>query len=291
MVLPLNVFSQKRLLMSQYVHNRYTINSAFAGSRETLSLMGSYRKQWTSVPNSPNAQFFSAHAPLKADNMALGLTMFNEEFAITQNTGVSFAYTYRISDWGNKLAFSINGGVISTKSMWSEVTISNPNDPAFGENETGADPQIGFGVAWYGQKFFAGFSIADFLYNNPIDSESSFFEPLKTDYIFTGGYLFSANSYLKIQPSFLYRLNPDEYSIIDFSVSAIIYDLLWAGLTYRNNKETIAMIGWQITPQLRFAYSYDYPSGDLGTFNNGNHEVTLQFDFGYRFMTTSPKFF
>lgn len=89
----------------------------------------------------------------------------------------------------------------------------------------------------------------------------------------------------------LLRFNPDEYTLLDISATAIFQDIIWTGLTYRNNKEITAMVGWQVTPQFRFAYSYDYPTGDLGTLNNGNHEVSIQFDFGYKIPTASPKFF
>ncbi len=291
-IITLTVSSQKKMIMSQYMHNRYAIDPAFAGSHEVLSVFGSYRKQWTSVPKSPQAMFFSAHAPLKNEKIALGMILFNEEFAIAKNTGVSLAYAYRLNVGNqNKLAFSISAGFTSLRSMWNNVTLDEPNDPAFGENESEIDPQVGFGIAWYGNDFFAGFSISDLLYKNSINPESPIFEPSKSDYILTGGYLFRVNNFLKVQPSMLFRLNPDEYTLLDVSATAIFQDIILAGLTYRNNKEIIAMAGWQITPQLRFAYSFDYPTGDLGTLNNGNHEVSLQFDFGYKILTTSPKFF
>lgn len=292
MALPLSVTSQKKLTLSHYMHNQFAINPAFAGSREVLTLFGSYRKQWTSVPNAPQSMFFSAHAPLKNEKIALGMTLLNEEFAIAKNTGFSLAYTYRINvNHRQKLSFSINGGLISSRTSWSEVSLADPNDPAFGENETELDPQIGFGVAWYGREFFAGFSVSDLFYKNAIDPESPFFEPAKSDYMVTGGYLFQVNNWLSLQPSMLLRFNPDEYTLLDVSAAAIFQNTIWTGLTYRNNKEIVAMVGWQITPQLRFAYSFDYPSGDLGSLNNGNHEVSLQFDFGYKIPATSPKFF
>jgi type IX secretion system PorP/SprF family membrane protein len=292
LTIPASVFSQKKMIVSQYMHNRYAINPAFAGSREVLSLHGSYRKQWVSAPNSPEAQFFTAHAPLKNDNIALGLTLFNEKYAIAKNTGFALAYAYRINA-GNqtKLAFSINAGMVSSKTQWDDVTRETPDDPAFGENETVVDPQVGFGVAWYGNNFFSGFSISDLFYKNAVDPESPFFEPSKSDYVLTGGYLFKATSAIKLQPSVLVRFNPDEFTLIDYSATAIIQNLIWTGLTYRSNKELIAMVGWQVTPQLRFAYSFDYPTGDLANMSSGNHEVSIQFDFGYKVRTISPKFF
>lgn len=290
--MPISALSQKKLILGQYMHNRYAINPAFAGSREVLSMFASYRKQWTSVPNSPQSQYFSAHSPLKNEKVAIGMVLFNEEFAISKNSGISLSYTYRLNVGNNnKLALSINGGFISAQTMWGKVDLIDINDPAFGENETDIDPQAGFGIAWYDDNFFTGFSISDLLYNNSLDPDSPFFSPSKSDYIVTSGYLYKVNENIKLQPSMLLRYNPDEYTLLDISATAIYRDMIWLGLTYRNNKEISTMAGWQVTPQLRFAYSYDYPSGDLSTLNNGNHEISLQFDFGYKIPTSCPRFF
>lgn len=285
-------FAQKKLPMSQYMHNQFAINPAFAGSRETMTMFAGYRKQWINVPNSPYAQFLSAHAPLKNDNIALGFTLFNEKFAIAQNTGFSAAYTYRIRmENDSRLAFSINAGFVSSKTGWDDIMLLEPGDDAFGESETQIDPQAGFGIAWYNSRFFAGFSISDLFYKSAFEKESPFFEPSKTDFLITAGYIFAPEQAVSFQPSALLRFNSEESTILDLSANIIIHKLVWTGLTYRTNQEWIAHLGWQVSPQFRVAYSYDYPTGDLGFLNNGSHEVSIQFDFGYKIQTVSPKFF
>ena len=74
--------------------------------------------------------------------------------------------------------------------------------------------------------------------------------------------------------------------------ATIIYDnMIWLGASYRTTKEYVALVGYQITPQLRFSYSFDYTTGDLATYNNGTHEIALQFDFGFKVNSPNPKFF
>jgi type IX secretion system PorP/SprF family membrane protein len=288
----LSSLAQQSLSMSQYMHNQYAINPAFAGSREVITAYLGYRKQWAGMPSSPNSQFFSAHAPLKNESLAVGLTFFNEEITIAKNTGFSLAYAYRINLEGRKrLAFSINGGAISSTSSWDNVRLINPEDNAFGAKESELSPLLGFGMAWYSNTFFTGFSVPDLFYKNSFDEDSPFFNPAQTNFIITGGYLYRFSPLLAMQPSALIRINPNKSSVADISSSIIIQEFIWVGATYRTNSEIIAHVGWQVSPQYRLSYSYDYPTGDLGFLNNGSHEISLQFDFGYTINSVSPKFF
>lgn len=286
------VFAQKELVMTQYIHNQFAINPAFAGSRETLSAFGAYRMQWSGIPDAPNAQYFSVHAPLKNNNVALGLSFFNENVSIVRNTGFSAAYAYRIkATQKSRLAFSLSAGLLSSKSSWDRVSLNQADDPAFSENETFLDPMLGFGVAWYSQQFFAGFSIPDLFYTGSFDNESPVFEPSSTNYLLTAGYLYVINPNVSLQPSALIRYNPNQSTIADLSANVLIQNRFWTGITYRTNNEIVAMAGWQASPQLRVAYSFDYPTGDLSHLNSGSHELSLQFDFGYKINTVNPRFF
>jgi hypothetical protein len=86
-------------------------------------------------------------------------------------------------------------------------------------------------------------------------------------------------------------VNRDTGSWADLSGSVIYNSLIWGGATYRTREEIVFHAGWQIIPQFRVAYSYDYSLGDIGNFNQGSHEMSLQYDFGYTINTPSPKFF
>ena len=289
-----SLFSQERMLMtSQYVHNQYLINPAFAGSRETLSLFGSYRQQWRDIPNPPASINFSAHAPLKNEHVALGMSIYNESYAALKNTGVTASYTYRLfTESGNKIAFSLNAGLSIANYGQLNITPIDPDPDVFtGEFEIDNKPVLGFGAAWYGNNFFAGFSVYDFFYRAPFDYTTSLFAFGKSSLLLTGGYMFDISDELKLQPSALLKFGSEVQTLADLSASAIYDNMIWLGGTYRTNKEVVAMVGWQIIPQLRVTYTYDFPTGDLRALNVGNHEISLQFDFGYKIITASPKFF
>ncbi len=60
-----NVFSQQLPQFTQYMFNTISINPAYAGSRETLSLVGLHRSQWAGLDGAPTTQTLSIHSPLE----------------------------------------------------------------------------------------------------------------------------------------------------------------------------------------------------------------------------------
>lgn len=287
-------FAQKDLVMSQYMHNRYAVNSAFAGNREAISLFGSYRQKWVGFNGAPSEQYLSGHAPLKNKKVALGFDVFNQEYGVTRQTGASLSYTYRVlMDDNKRLSFGLNAGFVNYNSNWTSVKTLDPDlGNIFSSNESAGSPMVGLGIAWYNNHFFAGISVPNFIYFDIGKSETEGFAPDKSNYIATAGYLFNLSEHFDIQPSVLTRYNPQFKPIIDANVTAIYNKMIWLGASFRNNKDIVGLIGYQITNQMRFAYSFDYSAGSyLKSYNNGTHEISIQFDFGYKISTPNPKFF
>lgn len=285
--------AQNEILATQYIHNRYAVNSAFAGAREGVSLFGSYRKQWLDIPGSPASQLFTAHAPLRNNNIALGMSAFYQKFAIASNSGISLTYAYRFRTGDNNwFSLAVSPGVSFMSSTWEDLKTIEPGDEAFINTETLTTPMLGFGAAWYGQRFFAGFSIPTLFYNNQFnDGDGYKFSPADATYIVTGGYLISLDEMWSLQPAMLVRYNKEFDEVIDVDATLIYDNFLMLGLSYRTTKEASVTAAIQIDRRLRAAYSYDYGFGDFGKYHSGSHEISLQYDFVYRSKSVSPKFY
>ncbi len=289
--------AQKDIVMSQYMHNRYALNTAFAGNREVLSLYGSYRKKWAGFEGAPGTMLFSMHSALKNENVALGFEVYNQQYGVNKETGFAFSYTYRLKLANKqKLAFSLNGGGGFYNANWSEVATFGSEtgqlDDQFANNESNFSPIVGFGSAWYSNRFFAGFSVPNFFYYNPyVEGGESSLAFNKADYLLTAGYLFELGKKWHLQPSFMARVNAEYGSSVDVNATVIYDNVIWLGTAYRTTKDLVAMVGYQVTPQLRFSYSFDYTTGEISSFNNGTHEIAIQYDFGYKVKTPNPKFF
>lgn len=291
------VSAQKDIVMSQYLHNRYALNTAFAGNREVLSLYGGYRQKWTGIEGAPRTMLFSMHSALKNDNVALGLEVYNQQYGVNKQTGFAFSYTYRLKMSNNqKLAFSINGGGGFYNANWSDVNtfdpVSGQPDDLFQSNESNFAPIVGFGSAWYSNRFFVGFSVPNFFYYDPyVDGGDYSFALDKVNYLITSGYLFNVSKRWHLQPSIMARYNSEFGSSVDVNATVIYNNLVWAGMAYRTTNDLVAMVAYQVTPQIRLSYSLDYTTGEISSFNNGTHEIAIQYDFGYKVRTPNPKFF
>ncbi len=294
-VFTLSAFAQKDIVMSQYMHNRYALNTAFAGNREVLSAYGTYRKKWLDISGSPSSTFFSIHSPLKNEKIALGVEVYNQQYAVNNQTGFVLSYTYRLRlTQERRLAFSINGGGDFYSANWTKVNTLDTKvvDPVYTSNESNFTPILGFGSALYSKQFFVGFSIPNFYNYTPfMESGTNSFAPDKANYLLTGGYLFKVSNKWHLQPSFMARYNSQLDSFVDINATFIYNNMLWIGSGYRSTNDIVAMVGYQINQQLRFSYSLDYTMGEISSFNNGTHEIAIQYDFGFKVKTPNPKFF
>ena len=128
--------------------------------------------KWAGINGSPTSQYFSGHAPLKNEQVALGMSLYNSNYSVVGQSGGSFSYTYRIQmDNRAVLAFGLTAGANLNSAKWTNInTFDNGVDPEFAENETDINPLVGFGVAWYGEKYFAGISVPNSFAYSPYDT-------------------------------------------------------------------------------------------------------------------------
>jgi len=287
-----SAWSQNDLIVSQYIHNRFAINPAFAGCREGLSLFGSFRKQWSGIEKTPMSELFTAHMPLKRENIVLGLTVYNQNIHQSMNAGVMATVGYR-ARMGEKtwLSFALQPGASMRSTDWTKVNTIEDGDLVFSENESSIAPLLGFGVSIYNNNLFAGLSINSLLVSDDFEQRESKFDPANSTYIATVGYMFRLGEDFKFQPSVMASYNQKTDVTADVTLSAIFNNFIWANIGYRSIDEAIAGLSVQVTPQFRIAYSYDFNFGDLNGYNTGSHEISLQYDLVYKVKTVGPRFF
>lgn len=289
----ITVTAQNELIISQYIHNRYAVNPSFAGARNGLSIFGSFRKQWAGIENTPQSILLTAHAPLKHDNLVLGVQAYNQHIHQSSNTGLMAAVGYRVSTGKHQwLSFALQPGISLHKTDWTKVRLMDETtDDVFSENETSAAPLLGVGASWYGQKYFVGASVQSLLVSDDFDQRSAKFAPGDATYIATGGYLFDISDKFELQPSLLMRYKKGENTHLDATLSGIYNNFLWVSAGYRTDGDAVFGVAAQVAKRFRVAYHYEFTTGDLNGYNNGSHEISLQYDFIYKVKVVGPKFF
>jgi len=283
---------------SQYLQNGLVINPAYTGTREVLSGFLSYRMQWIGTSGSPLLQSISFHSPLKNDKVALGMMAQFMKYGATKSTSIYGSYAYHIKLKKGKLSFGLKGGVDLSNTDYTGLLLNDPDDPVFKTNEKALVlPNVGTGIYYFSDKFFAGLAIPTFLNYRRTSSGSvvpyhSFSE---YDFLFSAGALINISPVLKFKPSVLINYSLDETNQLtqfDINGNFIIADLIWAGGSYRVSEQVaVGIIQVQVNHQLMFGFSYDYPFGKMNSYSKGSTEFILRYEFRYKVSAANPRYF
>ncbi|HEX5002978.1 MAG TPA: type IX secretion system membrane protein PorP/SprF [Bacteroidia bacterium] len=283
---------------TQYMFNEMYINPAYAGSRDQISSTLVYRNQWVGLQGAPKTETASIHGPLMNKTMGLGLTMTNETIGVTHQFSVYGNYAYRIP-MGTKsaLAMGIQGGIINHQENLEDVITNEENDPEFLLNTPHVIlPNAGFGLYFNTDRFYAGLSVPRMLENKVAgDGTSNVTNHMSFEnwhYYFASGYVFPVSDHVKLRPTVMVKAVSGAPIVGDFTLSALMKEIFWLGFSYRTEDSFAGILEFQITPQLRFGYSYDYTTTELNNYSNGTHEINIGYDFSFnKKKVITPRYF
>ena len=284
---------------TQYMYNTISINPAYTGSRETLSIVGLHRSQWVGLEGGPTTQTLSVHSPLRNDRIGLGLSFINDELGYENFTYLygDFSYTIPVG-LKAKFAFGIKAG-FTQYSLDAEI-LNDPkvsNDNFFNDISSRWSPNVGLGAYLHSNKWYLGLSAPRILnndYNNSYDGNVSYVALERVSYYFTGGYVANIGGTTKFKPAFLLKATNGAPLSFDITANFLFNETFWIGTGYRID-ESAASIGgiadFQVTKHLRIGYAYEYPLSDIRPYTSGTHEVFLMYEIYKNKRIKSPRFF
>jgi type IX secretion system PorP/SprF family membrane protein len=291
-LIPVSTFGQLTPFTSQYVLNPLSINPAYAGNRGVMNIAAFYRKQWVGVKGSPETMSLAADAPLSDNRMGLGLILINDKIGVTRETQFNANYSYKISMKSGILSFGLGAGLIMTNTAWSKLVVLDQGDEyRLIDSKVFVVPNFSFGAYYSSQNYFAGISIPKLL-GQEFNFEKNKYVLKNTmkdyNYLLNTGYIFDLSPKLKFFPSVLVVLAPGDYVLFDINANFKVMDRFWLGASYRNDRAISGLFQFQLTNQVKFAYTYDFDFAKLQTFSSGSHEVMLRYEFRYKVEAISP---
>lgn len=283
---------QNELIVSQYLHNYFAVNPAFAGSRESLSLFGGVRRQWSAIDDTPASALLTANTPMRSEKLTAGASLYYQTLHQSTNAGIMATIGYRTrltrTTW---LGLALQPGVAMRSYDWAKIRTIDNDDEVFSENESAAAPLLGFGASFYGQNFFAGLSTTSFIVTNDFERKDTKFAPADATYVACGGYWFQLNNDFALQPSALASFNKAEKAKATISATGVWRETIWLTAAYRTTKEATFGLAYKPNPRFKAAYSYSMDLGPLKSYSGGSHELTLQYDFIYKVRAVGPRFY
>jgi type IX secretion system PorP/SprF family membrane protein len=263
------------------MNNTLSVNPAYAGSRDALTLTALYRTQWVGFKGAPVTQTFTMHTPLRNEHVGIGLSVLNDKIGPSNNTSVFFDYAYRIKlSEKAKLSFGLSAGVNIYNASLNSLQLDQQTDPSFQNNVNNhVTPNFGFGLYYSRARFYAGISVPDLLQNNYLSTGNSTTGKEQRHYFFIAGTLINISENLAFKPTTLVKVTNGAPIQADLTASFIIVKRLLVGVMYRTGDSFGGLVGFDITELLHLGYSYDWSYGlKTGTYNNGSHEVILRYD-------------
>ncbi len=277
---------------TQYMYNMNVVNPAYAGSKETLSLTALYRKQWSGLDGAPETITFSGHSPV-TDEVGLGLSLIKDELGPVKETNayVDFSYTLQVGE-NLKLALGLKAGATFHDVGLADLELQDPNDPFFSENISNTYPNIGAGAFFYGDNFYVGLSVPNFLNSVHLDENGLKYGSETNHYFATAGYVFQVSENMKLKPSVMVKSAFDAPLSFDGNLNALFYEKFELGVSYRLEDSFSGLVGFQATDYLRIGYAYDHVISELDAVASASHEVILTFDLFFKKKSLrSPRYF
>jgi len=276
---------------TQYMYNTISINPAYAGNRDALSVVGLHRSQWSGLAGAPQTQTLSIHSPLRNEQIGLGVSVINDKAGYENYTYAygDFSYTINVNAL-TTLSFGLKAGM--SYYNLDEDLLEDVDDPFFNDDVFNRwTPNFGAGLFLSSQDWYVGLS-APKLLNNDNNTKSEYVALEQVHYYLTGGYVFDLNDTWKLRPSTLLKATNGAPLSVDISSTFIYDEKVYLGANYRLDDALGGFVDFQILPSFRVGYAYEYSISDLQPYTSGTHEILLIYEFRrqntkYR----SPRFF
>ena len=277
---------------TQYMYNMAIINPAYVGTTENLNLGLLYRDQWTQIEGAPQTGTFFGNFKL-SETIGAGISVIADQLGPVKETNVyaDFGYSIQLKQ-NKKLTFGLKVGAAFHNIGLTNLTVFDANDPFFSETINSTTPNIGAGIFYFSDNYYAGISIPNFLNSVHLNANGNRLGSETQHFFITAGYVFSFSKTIKLKPSFLVKSAFEAPLSFDINTNVLFFNSLELGVSYRNIDSFSVLVGFAINPQLNIGYAYDTVTSDLRQFAPASHEIIIRYSFNENARRIkSPRFF
>jgi len=281
-LLPVLCHAQQLPQFTQYMYNTISINPAYAGSRERLTVAFLNRNQWLGVNGAPVTQTLTVDSSIPDTNLGVGLSIIHDKLGYERTSYIYSDLSYSISlNQDYRLSFGFKFGV--SKYGIDPDLLMDPS--AIGDQYLDKifntwKPNFGAGIYYRSNDWFVSFSSPRILtYTNTTDLEYLAIE--RVSYYLSGGYMLDFNPQLSFKPTFLVKYTNGAPISVDLTGNFLINDKLWLGLAYRVGDALGGLVSLEATSNLKIGYAYEFTTTAISPYTSGTHEIFLSYQFDY----------
>ncbi len=274
--------AQQDQMYISYPFMPLSVNPAYAGSREVISVAGIYRKRplfGALGVASTTQQYFSFDMPIAKDKMAIGFQAYNagsvfgngSTGGVLGNLGFYGDFAYRITlPNDGKLAIGVQVGITQVPAFISTSGGS--------VGSTNFNSSLGGGIYYNNDDAYFGVSMLN------VNATDTYNRPL----FVTAGYVFTIDDDFKIKTGALVRkqsTNVGGKTSIDLNATGWINDKFGIGIWYQNtgselsDKAILGSLQLQLK-KFQIGYAYDFAGSNSTALvgNEGFHQLMLRYE-------------
>lgn len=276
--------AQTESMYSQYMFNMLSVNPAYAGNREATNLNFFQRRQWAGMEGAPQTTSVSIDGSYSANKIGWGLQMYDDRLGVEKASGAKMVLSthLQVSQRGT-LSAGLNIGLMNYRvDLLSVQGRYTPSDPAFYANLNKWLPDVGLGIFYNTNNFYAGISIPNVLRSKvaAFDVMNSGIQKANSTHLyFTTGFVVNVNEDVKVKPSTMLKAVSGAPLQADFNANVWLKDVVGIGASYRTGDAVIGILELQANESLKVGYAYDVTISPLKYYNNGTHEILLRYEF------------
>jgi type IX secretion system PorP/SprF family membrane protein len=270
-------FCQQQPLSSLFDWNTHNLNAAYASLQDSSFARLSFRKQWAAFSESPTTLNASGFGQIGNKSGVSAMIMHDQMGGAFTSNLVSIAYSRRVRVTQD---FNLGFGVAGIFNQYSfnadRVELLQQEDPSFLSNSRSNGVDANFGLMLQGRGFTFGIGGQQVFQSklNNFNSTQEASNTLGRYYFLHGSYEWKLSENIKAVSSALVKTNGITPEQVDLQTVFKFNQLIGVGVNHRFDQGPALLL--QISQdKLYFAYAYDIPSGALGEFNSGSHEIVL----------------
>lgn len=227
---------------------------------------------------------------IKRSIHGFGANIFSEQVGLIDRIGggINYSFHFPISK-EIRLAAGLSAMIDNTKINLNGVyfgldptnqgqPIDPTSDPLYQElvnsGSTHTNLNVRAGFLLYAPRFYFGFSYLPIV-NAAIKTTETSLTQTYYRGVFQAGYAFPVSSTMDVKPSILALWQMDDQFLIDYNVKVYIEEKIWFGLTYRDIKSMVGVVGFNLNERLGASYSYELSANKMRQFSDGSHDLVL----------------
>jgi type IX secretion system PorP/SprF family membrane protein len=287
-LLAIGVRSTAQQLNTSSFYQLYSVlhNPASAGSNEHAIIGGSFRKQWSNMPGSPQTGLVYGQTYLKRAKIGLGGYLYNDVTGPTSRTGLQMAYAYRIPVKEKTfLSLGLEARLQQLRFDKAKLLaeLGGIDPVALGTtNRLKAD--AGFGICYNSPSFQLGASVSQLVqtkYNlyeggDTVSGQSRLYR----HYYLHGNYNWQMDDETLIVPNVLFIYLPNAPLESQFGAT-VKNKVVWFGLNWRAKQSWMISAGVTLKERFSIGYAFDIYSTPVNIYAKGSsgHELLLHYEF------------